>query len=40
MARSGPLLSEAQWKIIAPLRPKPRKNRRGGRPWIENRDEH
>jgi transposase len=37
MARSGPLLSEAQWKKIAPLLPKPRKNRRGGRPWIENR---
>jgi hypothetical protein len=36
MARSGPLLSEAQWKKIAPLPPKPRKNRRGGRPWIEN----
>ncbi len=37
MARSGPLLSEAQWKKISPLLPKPRKNRRGGRPWIENR---
>jgi transposase len=37
MARSGPLLNEAQWKKIAPLLPKPRKNRRGGRPWIENR---
>src|SRR5258708_18022713 len=37
MARSGPLLSEAQWKKISPLLPKPRKNRRGGRPGIENR---
>ena len=37
MARSGPLLSQAQWEKIAPLLPKPRKNRRGGRPWIENR---
>ncbi len=37
MARSGPLLTEAQWQKIAPLLPKPRKNRKGGRPWIENR---
>src|SRR5216684_3085296 len=37
MARSGPLLTESQWKKIAPLLPKPRKNRRGGRPWIDNR---
>ena len=37
MARSGPLLTEAQWKKIAPLLPKPRKQRKGGRPWIENR---
>jgi len=37
MARSGPLLSEAQWKKIAPVLPKPRKNRRGDRPWIANR---
>jgi transposase len=37
MARSGPLLTEAQWKKIAPLLPKPPKHRRGGRPWIENR---
>jgi hypothetical protein len=37
MARSGPLLSEAQWKKIAPLLPKPRKHRPGGRPWIDNR---
>ena len=37
MARSGPLLTESQWKKIAPLLPKARKNRRGGRPWIDNR---
>ena len=37
MARSGPLLNEAQWKKIAPLLPKPPKQRKGGRPWIENR---
>ncbi len=37
MARSGPLLTEAQGKKIAPLLPKLPKPRRGGRPWIENR---
>ena len=37
MARSGPLLTESQWNKIAPLLPKPRKNRRGGRPWIDKR---
>jgi transposase len=37
MARSGPLLTEAQCQKIAPLLPKPRKQRKGGRPWIENR---
>ena len=37
MARSGPLLAEAQWEKIAPLLPKPAKRRKGGRPWIENR---
>lgn len=37
MARSGPLLREAQWNKIAPLLPKPPKQRKGGRPWIENR---
>jgi hypothetical protein len=37
MARSGPLLTEAQWEKIAPLLPKPPKQRKGGRPWIENR---
>jgi len=36
-ARSGPLLTEAQWKNIAPLLPKPTKQRKGGRPWIEDR---
>ena len=37
MARSGPLLTEAQWKKIAPLLPNPPKQPKGGRPWIENR---
>jgi hypothetical protein len=37
VARSGPLLTEAQWKKIAPLLPKPPRRRNGGRPWIENR---
>jgi transposase len=37
MARSGPLLTEAQWQTIAPLLPKPPRQRQGGRPWIENR---
>src|SRR5271156_4335746 len=37
MARSGTLLSEAQWQKIAPLLPKPPKQRKGGRPWIQNR---
>jgi len=36
MARSGELLTEAQWKKIAPLLPQPPKQRKGGRPWIEN----
>ena len=31
------MLTEAQWKKIAPLLPKPPKQRKGGRPWIENR---
>jgi transposase len=37
MARSGPLLTEARWKKIAFLLPQPPKQRKGGRPWIENR---
>ena len=37
MARSGPLLTEAQWKKIAPLLPKLPRQRKGGRPWIEDR---
>ena len=37
MARSAPLLTEAQWKKIAPLLPRPPKQQQGGRPWIENR---
>src|SRR3981189_1874747 len=37
MARSAPLLTEAQWKKIAPLPPKPPKQHKGGRHWIQNR---
>jgi transposase len=37
MARSGPLLTEMQWKKIAPLLPKPPRHRHGGRPCIEKR---
>ncbi len=37
MARSGPLLTEAQRKKIAPLLPKPPRHRKGGRPWIQSR---
>lgn len=37
MARSGPLLTEAQLRKIAPLLPKLPKSHHGGRPWIENR---
>ena len=37
MPRSGPLLTEQQWKKIEPLFPRLPKNPRGGRPWIENR---
>src|ERR1700674_5772788 len=37
MARSGALLTEAQWQKIAPLLPKPPQQRKGGRPWIQNR---
>ena len=37
MARSSAMPTEAQWQRIAPLLPKPPKQRKGGRPWIENR---
>ena len=37
MPRSGPLLSEQQWKKIEPLLPRPPMQPRGGRPWTENR---
>jgi transposase len=37
MARSRPLLTEAQWQKIAPLLPKPPRHHQGGRPWIDNR---
>jgi len=32
MARSGPLLTEAHWKKIAPLLPQPPNQRHDGRP--------
>lgn len=37
MPRSGPLLTEAQWKKIEPLLPRPPQQTRGGRPWTDNR---
>lgn len=37
MPRSGPLLTEHQWKKIEPLLPRLPKNPRGGRPWADNR---
>ena len=37
MPRSGPLLTEPQWKKIEPLLPQLRQNPRGGRPWADNR---
>jgi hypothetical protein len=36
MAQSGLLLTEVQWRKIAPLLPKPRKHRNGGRPSARN----
>jgi transposase len=38
MARKGIRLSGAQWKRIEPLLPKLPRSRRGGRPWIGNRE--
>ena len=38
MARKNVLLSDAQWKRIEPLLPKLKVNRRGGRPWANNRE--
>ena len=37
MARYGRLLTDAQWEKIAPLLPKPRKSRHGGRPRAKDR---
>jgi transposase len=37
MPRSGPLLTEQQWKKIEPLLPPPPQQPRGGRPWTGNR---
>jgi transposase len=30
-------LTDAQWQKIEPLLPKPKKSKRGGRPWAHNR---
>jgi len=37
MARRGVRLTDAQWAQMAPLIPQPPRQRRGGRPWIDNR---
>ncbi|MCL6567206.1 MAG: transposase [Acidobacteriia bacterium] len=37
MARSGPLLTDAQWEKIRPLLPKPPRHLRGGRPRAPDR---
>ena len=39
MKKRQVLLSEAQWEILAPLFPKPKRRKdRRGRPWAPNRD--
>lgn len=40
MLRSGALLTEMRWKKIASWLPPPRKNRRGGRPWMAGARPH
>jgi len=37
MAKERWKLTQAQWEKIEPLLPKPKKSRRGGRPWADNR---
>ena len=39
MARSkkGWKLTDEKWKKLEPLLPKPKKSKKGGRPWIDNR---
>jgi hypothetical protein len=37
MARSGPLLTDAQWEKIRPLLPKPPRHLRSGRPRAPDR---
>ena len=37
MAEERWKLTDAQWKKIEPLLPKPKVSRRGGRPWSDNR---
>ena len=38
MARRGARLSDRQWEKIGPLLPKPKRSRKGGRPWRSNRE--
>ena len=37
MAKERWKLTNEQWKKIEPLLPKPKKSKRGGRPWADNR---
>jgi len=37
MAKERWKLTDAQWKKIEPLLPKPKKSKRGGRPWAGSR---
>lgn len=36
MAKEGLKLTDKQWKKIEALLPKPKKSKRGGRPWADN----
>ena len=37
MAKERWKLTQSQWEKIEPLLPKPKKSKRGGRPWADNR---
>jgi transposase len=37
MAKERQKLTDAQWEKLEALLPKPRKSRKGGRPWADNR---
>jgi transposase len=37
MPRGGPMLTDRQWRKIAPLLPRLRKSKRGGRSWADSR---